>query len=97
MRTVPSRPSTEAQPAKGWPGPSDDNNNHDYDYDDNDPTFQKVLHRQCPHNNASLGNDDANDDADDHNKNDKDDEDLNRLFTAIGRTTMQALAKMMKC
>ena len=31
MRIVPSRPSTQAQPAEGRPGPSDNNDDDDYE------------------------------------------------------------------
>ena len=34
MRTVPSRRSTQAQPAEGRPGPSDDDDDGDDDKDD---------------------------------------------------------------
>ena len=36
MRTVPSRPSTQAQPAEGRPGPSDYDDDSDGDDDDSD-------------------------------------------------------------
>ena len=36
MRTVPSRPSTKAQPADGRPGPSDDNDGDGDNDDDGD-------------------------------------------------------------
>ena len=36
MRTVPSRRSTQAQPAEGRPGPSDDDDDDNGENDDND-------------------------------------------------------------
>ena len=67
MRTVPSRRSTQAQPAEGRPGPSDDDDD-DYDDDDDDDTADGGMERD--ETTVLEENYDDNDDDDDYDDDD---------------------------